>query len=142
MRLIDKTKELIEKEKGNLRRNFLKLILAVPFWLILAALVLIGIGVGRAIYLTDTRPDQYVAEAWQNGSDMAFRHMTVYAGGIRPGGDTTPMVCAEGNKSIRLADITEMRKSLQGSSYMVREMGLERLPNAGKSMRGRIVTGF
>ena len=136
MRLIDKTKELIEKEKGNLRRNFLKLILAVPFWLILAALVLIGIGVGRAIYLTDTRPDQYVAEAWQNGSDMAFRHMTVYAGGIRPGGDTTPMVCAEGNKSIRLADITEMRKSLQGSSSTGTEAGNKNIAFREDRLRG------
>ena len=73
MRFIDKTKELLEKEKSSLRRSFMKMILAVPFWLILVSLVLIGFGVGRAVYLTDTRPDQYVAEAWQNGSDTAFR---------------------------------------------------------------------
>ena len=116
MRFIDKTKELLEKEKSSLRRSFLKMILAVPFWLILVSLVLIGFGVGRAVYLTDTRPDQYVAEAWQNGSDTAFRHMTVYAGGIRTAGDTSPMMYAEGGKSIRLADITEIRKSLQSSA--------------------------
>ena len=116
MRFIDKTKELLEKEKSSLRRSFLKMILAVPFWLILVSLVLIGFGVGRAVYLTDTRPDQYVAEAWQNGSDTAFRHMTVYAGGIRTAGDTSPMMYAEGGKSIRLADVTEIRKSLQTSA--------------------------
>lgn len=136
MRLIEKTKELLEKEKGNFRRNFLKLILAVPFWLILGALVLIGFGVGRAFYLTDTRPDQYVAEAWQNGSETAFRHMTVYAGGIRPGGDTTPMVCAEGNKSIRLADITEMRKSLQSSASTGTEAGNKNITFREDRLRG------
>lgn len=116
MRLIDKTKEFLNKEKGEIRRKFLKLILAVPFWLILASLVCIGFGIGRAVYLTDTRPDQYVAEAWQNGSDTAFRHMTVYAGGIRASGDQSPMTFVEGGKSIRLADITDMRKTLQSTA--------------------------
>lgn len=115
MRLIDKTKELWNKETGNAKRNFLKLILAVPFWIIVAGLALTGFGVGRAYYLTDTRPDQYMAEAWQS-SDTSFRHMTVYAGGIRPGGDTTPVVCADGGKSIRLADIATIRQALQTSA--------------------------
>ena len=115
MRLIDKTKELWNKETGNAKRNFLKLILAVPFWIIVAGLTLTGFGVGRAYYLTDTRPDQYMAEAWQS-SDTSFRHMTVYAGGIRPGGDTTPVVCADGGKSIRLADIATIRQALQTSA--------------------------
>lgn len=116
MRIIDKTKEFWNKEKGEAKKNLLKLILAVPFWIIVAALILIAFGVGRAIYLTDTRPDQYVAEAWQNGGETSYRHMTVYAGGIRSGGDTTPMAYVDGGKSLRLADITEMRKSLQSSA--------------------------
>ena len=116
MRIIDKTKEFLNKEKGDVKRNLLKLILAVPFWIIVGSLVLIGFGVGRAVYLTDTRPDQYVAEVWQSSSETPFRHMTVYAGGVRTSGDNSPMVCVEGGKSIRLADITEMRKTLQSSS--------------------------
>ena len=116
MRIVEKTKEFLNRERGNAKRSILKLILAVPFWMILASLALIGFGVGRAIYLTDTRPDQYMAEVWQNGSDTAFRHMTVYAGGVRAAGDTSPMTCVEGNKSLRLADITEIRKSLQSSA--------------------------
>lgn len=136
MRLIDKTKELLEKEKGNVRRNFLKLVLAVPFWLILASLVLIGFGIGRAVYLTDTRPDQYVAEAWQNGSDTAFRHMTVYAGGIRTAGDTSPMIYAEGGKSIRLADVTEIRKSLQASASTGTAAGNKNITFNEDNLRG------
>ena len=60
MQIIDKTKEVLETEKVNTKRKFLKLIFAVPFWLILAAFVLIGFGIGRAFYLIDTRPDQKV----------------------------------------------------------------------------------
>ncbi|MBQ6018120.1 MAG: ABC transporter permease [Clostridiales bacterium] len=116
MRIIEKTKTFLYKEKGKAKAKLLKLMLGAPFWIIVAALILIAFGAGRAIYLTDTRTDQYMAEAWQNGSETSFRHMAVYAGGIRTGGDTTPMVCAEGGKSIRLADITEIRKSLQSSA--------------------------
>lgn len=116
MRFIDKTKELLNTEKGNARRNLLKLILAVPFWLILASAVLIAFGAGRAFYLKDTRPDQRVAEIWQSGSDVSFRHMSVYAGGIRAEGDKSPLTYMEGGKSIHLADIALMRKALQTSS--------------------------
>ena len=116
MRLIEKTKEFWNKETGNAKKNFVKLILAVPFWIILIGLILIGFGIGRSYYLTDTRPDQYMAEAWQSGSDTSFRHMTVYAGGIRVSGDTSPVICADGGKSLRLADVATIRQSLQASS--------------------------
>ena len=116
MRFIDKTKELWNTEKGNARKNLLKLILAVPFWFILAALVMMAFGIGRAYYLIDTRPDQKNAEIWQNSSDTSFRHMSVYAGGIRAEGDTSPLTYVEGGKSIHLADIALMRKDLQASS--------------------------
>ena len=116
MRLIEKTKEFWNKETGNAKKNFVKLILAVPFWIILIGLILIGFGIGRSYYLTDTRPDQYMAEAWQSGSDTSFRHMTVYAGGIRVSGDTSPVICADGGKSLRLADVATIRQSLQASA--------------------------
>ena len=116
MRLIDKTKQFLNKEKGEAKKNLLKLILAVPFWIIVVSIALMAFGIGRAVYLTDTRPDQYVAEAWQNGGETGFRHMTVYAGGIRAGGDTSPLTYVEGGKSLRLADITDIRKALQSSA--------------------------
>ena len=113
MRFIDKTKELWNIEKGNAKRSLLKLILAVPFWLIVIALFLMAFGIGRAVYLIDTRPDQQIAEAWQSNSDTAFRHMAVFAGGIRAQGDTSPMTYQEGGKSIHLADIALIRTALQ-----------------------------
>lgn len=123
MRLIDKTKEIWNKGKGDFKRNLLKIVLGVPFWLIIASLGLIGFGVGRAIYLTESRPDQYMAELWQNGGDTAFRHMTVYAGGIRSEGDKSPMTYVEGGKSIKLADISLIRQSLQTAASTGTEAG-------------------
>ena len=116
MQLIDKTKELLKTEKGNAKRSLLKLILAVPFWLILVSVILIAFGICRVFYLIDTRPDQKIAEIWQSNSESSFRHMSVFAGGIRAQGDKSPMTYQEGGRSIHLADIALMRKDLQGSS--------------------------
>ena len=136
MRLIDKTKELWNKEKGNARKNLLKLVLGVPFWIIVASLVLIGFGVGRAIYLTDTRTDQYMAEAWQNGGDTAYRHMTVYAGGIRTAGDKSPMTYVEGGESIKLADISIIRQSLQTAATTGTEAGNKNITFKEDNLKG------
>ena len=116
MQLFDKTKKLWNTEKGNVKRRFLKLILAVPFWLILVSVILMAFGICRIYYLIDTRPEQKTARIWQSNSDTSFRHMIVYAGGIRAKGDKSPMTYQDGGGSIHLADIALMRKDLQGSS--------------------------
>ena len=136
MRFIDKTKELWNTEKGNAQKSLLKLIFAVPFWLILAALVLMIFGIGRAVYLIDTRPDYKVARIWQSGSDTSFRHMSVYAGGIRAQGDTSPLTYLEGGKSIHLADIALMRKDLQGSSDTGSAAGNKNIQYVEGKLRG------
>jgi hypothetical protein len=137
MRFIDKTKELWNLEKGNAKRNLLKLILAVPFWLIVIALFLMAFGISRAVYLTDTRPDQQIAEAWQSNSDTSFRHMAVFAGGIRAQGDTSPMTYQEGGKSIHLADITLMRQALQSTADTGSAAGNKNIQyTEGKQLRG------
>jgi len=116
MRLTNRTKELINNEKVNAKNKLLKFIFAVPFWLILASLVLMAFGICRAVYLTDSRPDQHIAEIWQSRSSVTFRHMSCFASGIRAEGDTSPLTYLEGGKSIHLADIALMRKDLQASS--------------------------
>ena len=136
MRLIDKTKEMWNKGTGDFKRNLLKIVLGVPFWLIVASLGLIGFGVGRAIYLTETRPDQYMAETWQNGGETAFRHMTVYAGGIRSEGDKSPMTYVEGGKSIKLADISLIRQSLQTAASTGTEAGNKNTTFREDKLRG------
>lgn len=137
MQFIDKTKELWNTEKGNAKRNLLKLILAVPFWLIVIAMFLMAFGIGRAIYLIDTRPDQQVAEVWQSNSETSFRHMSVFAGGIRAQGDISPMTYQEGGKSIHLADIALIRQALQSSSDTGSAAGNKNIQyTEGKQLRG------
>ena len=87
MRLLDKTKQLWNTEKGNAKRNFLKLILAAPFWILLAAVILLSFGIGRAVFLIGSRPDYQVARLWQGKSETGYRHMCVYARGVRAEGD-------------------------------------------------------
>ena len=136
MRFIDKTKELWNTEKGNAKRNLLKLIMAVPFWLILAALVLMVFGICRALYLIDTRPDYKAAQIWQSSSDTSFRHMSVFAGGIRAQGDKSPLTYLEGGKSIHLADIALMRNDLQGSSDTGSAAGNKNIKYVEGKLRG------
>ena len=42
MRIIEKTKTFLYKEKGKAKAKLLKLMLGAPFWIIVAALILIA----------------------------------------------------------------------------------------------------
>lgn len=136
MRLTKRTKELIDTEKENARKKLLRFIFAVPFWLILAAVILIVFGTCRAIFLIDTRPDQHVAEIWQSSSDTSFRHMSVFAGGIRAHGDKSPLTYMEGGKSIHLADIALMRSTLQASSDTGSASSTRKINSSDTRLRG------
>ena len=136
MRIIEKTKQFFNFEKGKIKRGLLKLILAVPFWIVVAALGLIVFGVARAVYLTDTRPDQYVAKTWQSKTDTAFRHMVVFAGGTRAKGDISPLTYEQGGKSIHLGDLPQIRQSLQSSADTGLNSGSRNIPGNAKKLRG------
>ena len=136
MKVIEKSKQLVVIEKGKIKRGLLKLVLAVPFWVVVVALGLIAFGTGRAIYLTDTRPDQYVAETWQSKTDTAFRHMVVFAGGTRAKGDISPLTYEQGGKSIHLGDLPQIRQSLQGSADTGLRSGSRNVPGSSKKLRG------
>lgn len=136
MRIIEKTKQFFNFEKGKIKRNLLKLVLAVPFWIVVAAIGLIAFGTARAVYLTDTRPDQYVAETWQSKTDTAFRHMVVFAGGTRAKGDISPLTYEQGGKSIHLGDLPQIRQSLQGSADTGLRSGSRNIPGSSKKLRG------
>ena len=136
MRIIEKTKQFFNFEKGKIKRNLLKLVLAVPFWIVVAAIGLIAFGTARAVYLTDTRPDQYVAETWQSKTDTAFRHMVVFAGGTRAKGDTSPLTYEQGGKSIHLGDLPQIRQSLQASADTGLRSGSRNVPGSSKRLIG------
>lgn len=116
MRLLDKTKALWNTEKGNAKRKILKIVLAAPFWVILAAVILLSFGIGRAVFLIGSRPDYKVADKWQGKGETGYRHMCVYAGGIRAGGEKTPLTYMVGGRSIHKADIQSMRDKLQSAA--------------------------
>ena len=46
MKVIEKSKQLVVIEKGKIKRGLLKLVLAVPFWVVVVALGLIAFGTG------------------------------------------------------------------------------------------------
>lgn len=116
MRLLDKTKQLWNTEKGNAKRNFLKLILAAPFWILLAAVILLSFGIGRAVFLIGSRPDYQVARLWQGKSETCYRHMCVYARGVRAEGEKSPLTYLLGGQSIHRGDISQIREKLQSAA--------------------------
>ena len=87
--------------------------MAAPFWVLLIGVALTSLGIGRYAYLKDKRQDQNMAYYWQADSQTAFRHMSVYARGARPGGDTTPPVYIDTNYSLKKTDILAIRTALQ-----------------------------
>ena len=136
MRIIEKTKQFLNIEKGKIKRDLLKLILAVPFWVVVAGIGLAAFGIARAVYLTDTRPDQYVAEQWQANTDTSFRHMVVFAGGIREKGDYSPLTYTQGGKSIHLGDLPLIRQSLQSAADTGLNTGGKNISGSSKRLRG------
>lgn len=136
MRVIEKTKELFNIEKGNIKAGLLKMVFAAPFWIIVFALFLAIFGISRALFLTGTRPDQYVAEQWQKDSETPFRHMSVYAGGARANGDGSPMTYTEPGQSIHYADIPIIREALQGTTDSGSPAANKKNPNSDGSPRG------
>ena len=136
MKVIEKTKQFFNVEKSKFKVGFLKLVLAVPFWIVVASLILIGFGIGRAIYLSDNRPEQKVAEMWQNKSETGFRHMVVFAGGNRAKGETSPMTYTSGGKSIHLGDLPLIRQKLQASADTGTSASGKKISGSSDKLRG------
>lgn len=104
------------RESGRLNKNrFKKMVLNAPFWFIIIALVLIGFGVCRILVLTDSRPEQYMAEVWGQGGASSYRQVSVFARGTRATGETSPMMYVDENTSLRKTDIPIIRQSLQNA---------------------------
>ena len=89
------------------------MVLAAPFWVLTAGIVLTSLGVGRYAFLVDKRYDQNMSSYWAGTPDVLCRHMSVYARGARYGGDNTPPVYIDHNTSLSRSDIVTMRTSLQ-----------------------------
>ena len=122
------------RDTGNSYKiGFKKLVFAAPFWVLLIAVILIATGFIRIGILKANRVDQRMAEYWQQGGDVDYREMTVYARGARSGGDTTPMTYINQEVSLKKSDIILIRTYLQGivdsGSNNRKENGLDKEGN-------------
>ena len=103
-------------ETGTLnKKRIKKIVLAVPFWVILVAVILIAAGFIRISVLTRARQEQYMATSWGQGADVDYRQMSVFARGARPVDDTTPLMYVSSDISLRKADIPVIRAAIQGT---------------------------
>lgn len=102
------------KETGNIyAKNFKRIVLTAPFWILAAALALSSTGVIRYFILTDVRNDQYMAEYWGEGSEVPFRQLSVFARSIESTGEYNIPLYLDNGTSIKKADIGTIRTSLQ-----------------------------
>lgn len=102
------------KETGRIyARNFKRIVITAPFWILAASLALTGTGIIRYITLTDARNDQYMAEYWGEGSEVPYRQLSVFARGIESTGDYPIPLYMNNGTSLKRSDIGTIRTALQ-----------------------------
>lgn len=111
----DSIKEYFSESAYLNKKRVKSIVLAAPFWIILAAVILITAGFIRISILTSERQDQYMADYWGQGADVSYRQMSVFARGARPVDDTTPLLYVSSDISLRKADIPVIRAAIQGT---------------------------
>ncbi len=89
-----------------------KFILALPVWIILIAIALLVTGFVRNSKINN-RADNDMAAYWSQGSNTSYRHMVAFARGTRADGIEAPPIYIDQDVSIRKADISNIRTSLQ-----------------------------
>lgn len=102
------------KETGRIyARNFKRIVITAPFWILAASLALSATGIIRYKVLIEPRHDQYMADYWGEGSEVSFRQLTVFARGIESTGEyPIPLYLGNGT-SLKKADINTIRTQLQ-----------------------------
>ena len=110
----DSVKEYFSESAYLNKKRIKSIVLAVPFWVILVAVILITAGFIRISILTSARQEQYMATYWSQGSDVGYRQMSVFARGARPVDDMTPLMYVSSDISLRKADIPIIRAAIQG----------------------------
>lgn len=102
------------KETGAIyARNFKRIVITAPFWILAASIALSSTGIIRYMYLLDARNDQYMAEFWGEGSEVGFRQLSVYARGIESTGEYPIPLYMNNGTSLKKGDINTIRTSLQ-----------------------------
>ncbi|MBQ5414591.1 MAG: ABC transporter permease [Firmicutes bacterium] len=133
MALSKSAKRYIKDKLYLQKRRIRKIVMAAPFWVLIIGVTLTSLGIGRYAYLTDKRQDQNMASYWEYDAQYNYRHMSVYARGARPGGETTPPVYINTATSLKRADIVAIRTALQG----IADTSLGQSGKGGLSQDGR-----
>src|SRR5574344_177851 len=110
----DSIKEYFRDTGKINRERFRKFVLNAPFFVLLAAVVLIVIGLVGAGKLKAAREDQNMAKYWQQGASTTYRQMSVYARGARNGDSTAPLTYVDTDISLKKSDVSLIRTALQG----------------------------
>ncbi|MCQ2532740.1 MAG: ABC transporter permease [Saccharofermentans sp.] len=133
MGFIDWIKQFFLETGSSYKRGFKKLVFAAPFWVILISIVLLCVGFIQIGILKQNRKDQNMADYWQQGSNMEYREMSVFARGARSGGETTPLMYVDQTVSLKKADIVLVRTALQtivdSGSQVQKDKGLDKEGN-------------
>ncbi|HPE27920.1 MAG TPA: ABC transporter permease [Saccharofermentans sp.] len=116
LRFLDSIKSIVEKGSNERKRSFFKFILSVPFWVLVASLVIGTFSVVNIFSILGARKDKSMNEYWQQGTDVRYRHMAVYASGSRSFGLFSPLTYEEAGGSLCVSDITTIRTALQNVS--------------------------
>ena len=112
------------KENYDIARSKMKsFVLAAPFWVLTAAVIVTSTGIGRYLFLTHNRYDQRMNVYWAQDSETGYRQMSVYARGTRPAGIRTPAVYIDTDNSLKRSDLILIRNSLQNSADAGRAAG-------------------
>lgn len=114
MAIIDFIKRWFKSVGDNNKRRFRRIVLAAPFWVLVASIGLLASGIIRNVNSIGNRYDQNMASYWGQDADTGFRQVSVFARGSRSLGETSPMMYIDAEKSLNPTDITLMRTSLQG----------------------------
>lgn len=126
MFIIDGIKNYFKKFGANSKHNFKKIVLAAPFWVLLAAIVMLATGSIRAAILVSDRYDSRMEEVWGQSGGDDYRHVRVYASGSRPAGSSEPARYIDGETSLKRTDIADVRKALQSAADTLNESSAKR----------------
>ena len=135
MGFINWVKQYFQDTGNSYKRGFKRLVFAAPFWVILISVVLIFVGFIRIGILKYNRADQNMAEYWEQGSNVTYRELSVYARGSRNAGETSPLMYINQDISLKKSDVNLIRTDLQ----TVVDSGLKNRKENGLDKEGRPV---
>ena len=105
------------KVSGKLKKVSHALVNALhrlPVVLLVVSVVMILVSIVCITYQVTSCPERNCAKVWGQGSTVKYCHVSVFAKGARPGGESTPASYIDSGVSLVRQDLPNIHKSLQG----------------------------